>query len=52
MNLVVIIIMIGVALIDGKLWKMMAAQRDHHRNVEAMLSEIRDSLGHKQISPP
>ncbi len=52
MDLVVIIIMIGVALIDGKLWKMMAAQRDHHRTVEAILSEIRDSLGHKQTSQP
>jgi hypothetical protein len=51
-NLVIIIIMIGVALIDGKLWKMMAAQRDHQQKVEAILSEIRDSLGQKQTSRP
>lgn len=49
---IIIIIMIGVALIDGKLWKMMAAQGDHHRKVEAMLAEIRDSLGHAQSPRP
>jgi len=37
-----VLILIGVALIDGKLWKMMAAQAEHHRKVEALLSEIRD----------
>jgi hypothetical protein len=35
-------ILIGVALIDGKLWKMMAKQKRHNRTVEALLSETRD----------
>jgi hypothetical protein len=42
MEIMIFIILIGVALIDGKLWKMMTAERDHHRKVEALLSEIRD----------
>jgi hypothetical protein len=41
------IILIGVALIDAKLWKIMKAQRAHARTVEALLSEIRDKTGLK-----
>lgn len=41
------IILIGVALIDGKLWKIMKAQGDHHRKVENLLAEIRDKLADK-----
>ncbi len=47
MEIITFIILIGVALIDGKLWKMMTAQRDHHRKVEALLSEIRDRAASK-----
>jgi hypothetical protein len=42
MDWMTLIILIGVALIDAKLWKIMKAQGDHHRKVEALLSEIRD----------
>ena len=42
MEIMTLIILIGVALIDGKLWKIMKSQRDHYRKVEALLSEIRD----------
>jgi hypothetical protein len=38
----VVLIDIGVALINGKLWKMMHAQKKHHRAVEGLLAEIRD----------
>jgi hypothetical protein len=41
------IILIGVALIDAKLWKIMKAQRVHARTVEALLLEIRDKTGLK-----
>ena len=41
------IILIGVVMIDGKLWKMVVAQRDHHRKVEALLTEIRDGASSK-----
>jgi hypothetical protein len=41
------IILIGVALIDAKLWKIMKAQRAHARTMEALLSEIRDKTGLK-----
>ena len=37
-----LIILIGVALIDGKLWKIMRSQGEHNRKVETLLSEIRD----------
>jgi hypothetical protein len=47
MEIMTFIILIGVALIDGKLWKIMKAQRDHHRKVEALLSEIRDRAASK-----
>lgn len=42
MEIMTFIILIGVALIDGKLWKIMKAQGNHHKKVEALLSEIRD----------
>jgi hypothetical protein len=47
MDWTIIIIVIGVVLIDGKLWKMMVAQSSHHRTVEALLTEIRDKLNQK-----
>ena len=39
-----ILILIGVAVIDGKLWKMMASQQKHQGKVESLLTEIRDGL--------
>jgi hypothetical protein len=36
--------MIGVALIDGKLWKIIAAQRRQNETVESLLTDIRDQL--------
>ena len=47
MEIMTSIILIGVALIDGKLWKIMKAQADHHKKVEALLSEIRDKAAAK-----
>jgi large-conductance mechanosensitive channel len=44
MDIVAILILVGVALIDGKLWKIMAAQKQHNQNVETLLTEIRDRL--------
>ena len=41
------IILIGVALIDGKVWKIMKSQRDHNRTVERLLEEIRDRTAGK-----
>ena len=42
MESMVCIILIGVAMIDAKLWKLVIAQRDHNRTVERLLAEIRD----------
>ena len=42
MEVMVFIIMLGVALIDGKLWKVVLEQRRHNKTVEALLAEIRD----------
>jgi hypothetical protein len=42
MEAMTIFILLGVALIDAKLWKMMKAQGNHYRKVEDLLSEIRD----------
>ena len=47
MEAMVCIILIGVALIDAKLWKLVMAQRDHNRNVERLLAEIRDQSAGK-----
>jgi hypothetical protein len=40
----VIIIVIGVALTDAKLWKLMLEQRRHNREVEESLAAIADKL--------
>ena len=45
--MVEILMLIGVALIDGKLWKIMKSQREHNRKVETLLSDIRDKLDSK-----
>jgi hypothetical protein len=45
--MVEILMLFGVALIDGKLWKIMKSQREHNRKVETLLSEIRDKLDSK-----
>jgi hypothetical protein len=42
MEAMVCIILIGVAMIDAKLWKLVISQRDHNRAVERLLAEIRD----------
>jgi hypothetical protein len=42
MEVMTIFILIGVALIDGKLWRMMAEQGRHNKAIEALLAEIRD----------
>jgi hypothetical protein len=42
METMTLIILIGVAMIDAKLWKIMKSQRDHNRTVERLLTEIRD----------
>jgi hypothetical protein len=42
MEIMTFVILIGVALIDGKLWKIMKSQSEHNRKVEALLTEIRD----------
>ncbi|MGE5293475.1 MAG: hypothetical protein ACM3VT_01470 [Solirubrobacterales bacterium] len=40
--MVEILILIGVAMIDGKLWKMVIEQSRHNKAAEALLAEIRD----------
>jgi hypothetical protein len=44
MEFAVWIILLGVALIDGKLWKLVLDQRRHNKAVEQLLGEIRDRL--------
>jgi hypothetical protein len=39
------LILLGVALIDGKLWKVILEQRRHNKAVEQLLAEIRDRCG-------
>ena len=46
-GIVEFLLVIGVALIDGKLWTIMKSQREHNRKVETLLSEIRDKKGAK-----
>jgi hypothetical protein len=41
-GVMIFLILLGVALIDGKLWKIVLDQRRHHKAVEALLVEIRD----------
>ncbi len=36
------LILIGVAMIDAKLWKIVLEQRRHNKATETLLSEIRD----------
>jgi len=45
MEIMVFIILLGVALIDGKLWKITLEQNRHNRAVEVLLKEIRDRSG-------
>jgi hypothetical protein len=40
-----VLTLLGVALIDGKLWKMVLEQRRHNKAVEQLLAEIRDRSG-------
>jgi hypothetical protein len=42
MEIMVFLILVGVAMIDGKLWKMVLEQRRHNKAVEALLAENRD----------
>jgi hypothetical protein len=42
MEVMVFIILIGVIMIDAKIWKIVTVQRNHNRAVEALLAEIRD----------
>jgi hypothetical protein len=42
MEIMVFIILLGVVLIDGKLWKVVLEQRRHNKAVESLLAEIRD----------
>ncbi|MBC8872534.1 MAG: hypothetical protein H8E44_24130 [Planctomycetes bacterium] len=44
MEIMVLIILIGVVLIDGKLWKVVLEQRRHNRRVEQLLAEIRANV--------
>ena len=44
MEIMVLIILVGVVLIDGKLWKVVLEQRRHNRCVEHLLTEIRANL--------
>jgi len=44
MEAIVIFILIGVALIDAKIWKVMLEQRRHNGQVEQLLAAIRDRL--------
>jgi hypothetical protein len=40
----VLFILIGVALIDGKMWKLVIEQRRHNKQVEQLLGEIRERM--------
>lgn len=37
-----LVVIVGVVLIDWKIYKIMRAQEDHNRKVEAILTEILD----------
>lgn len=37
-----ILILIGVAMVDAKLWKMVLEQSRHNKATETLLAEIRD----------
>ncbi len=42
MTIMVFIILVGVALVDAKLWRIMSEQNRHDKAVEALLQEIRN----------
>lgn len=44
MEIMLFIILLGVVLIDGKLWKMVLEQRRHNRVVEQLLVEMRAGM--------
>ena len=44
MEIMVFIILLGVVLIDGKLWKLLFEQRQHNKAVERLLAEIRAAV--------
>jgi len=37
-----LLILLGVAMIDGKIWNIVLEQRRHHKAVESLLLEIRN----------
>jgi len=45
MEFAIWVIVIGLALIDGHIWKMVREQTRHNKATEAILAEIRNSLG-------
>ena len=44
MLITVLILLVGVVMIDGKLWRMMGEQKRHHIEVEQLLSEIHQRM--------
>ncbi len=44
MEVMILLILIGVAMIDAKLWKVVLEQRRHNKAVEQLLAEIRVGL--------
>ena len=42
---IALLILLGLALIDGKLWKVLLEQRRHNKAIEQLLTEIRDRSG-------
>ena len=49
MDWMTIFILIGVVLIDGKLWRIMKAQGDHNRKMEALLSQITENTASRKV---
>jgi uncharacterized membrane protein YedE/YeeE len=41
MEVMVFIILLGIVLIDAKLWKVVLEQRRHNKTIEQLLAEIR-----------
>jgi hypothetical protein len=48
-EIMVLLILLGVALVDGKLWKVVLEQRRHNKAVEQLLAEIRDRSGRSGV---
>jgi hypothetical protein len=46
------LILIGVAMIDAKLWRVVLEQRRHSRDQEKILTEIRDRLPPREVKNP